>query len=143
MVEICPTQDEHHRERILDVLGTHAKAAGHPFTMEAIALEAKDGETWLGGITAKMGSDWVYVEFLAVADAERGRGIGAQLMKAVEKRAQDAGRIGIWVDTFTFQAPGFYEKLGYTCFGRIDDYPPGSARHFYCKRLELAAKETE
>ena len=143
MVEIRRADDEQHRERILSVLGAHAEAAGHPFTMEEIALEARDGETWRGGITAKMGGHWVYVEFLAVAEIARGTGVGAQLMRAVEARARQAGRIGIWVDTFTFQAPGFYERLGYECFGRIDDYPPGSARHFYCKRLDLAAEETE
>ncbi len=35
----------------------------------------------------------------------------------------------------TLQARGFYEKLGYSVFGRLDDHPKGSARYFLNKRL--------
>ena len=141
MVSIGPPPDDEFRTRIVDLLSAHAEAQGHPFTMDNIALEAREGDTYLGGLTAKMGGHWVFVELLAVADEARGRGIGTQLMRAIEDRARAAGRIGIWLDTFAFQAPGFYEALGYRQFGRIDDYPPGSARLFYCKRLETAGKE--
>ena len=36
---------------------------------------------------------------------------------------------------FSDQAPEFYEKLGYRQFGRLEDFPPGSAPLFYRKRL--------
>jgi hypothetical protein len=39
-----------------------------------------------------------------------------------------------WLDTFSFQARGFYEKLGYEEFGQLD-YPPDHHRHFMRKRL--------
>ncbi|MGC6728099.1 hypothetical protein ACP0GO_26835, partial [Escherichia coli] len=42
----------------------------------------------------------------------------------------------MWLDTYSFQARGFYEKLGYTVFGTIDDFPPGHQRFFGRKRLE-------
>src|SRR6516165_7091346 len=45
-----------------------------------------------------------------------------------------ARRHSAWLDTFSFQARGFYEKLGYEEFGRLD-YPPGHHRHFLRKRL--------
>ena len=45
------------------------------------------------------------------------------------------GCVGARLDTFEFQAPGFYEKLGYTRFGRIDDHPRGYSRFFMQKRL--------
>ena len=35
----------------------------------------------------------------------------------------------------SFQAPDFYSRHGYTEFGRIDDYPPGHARHWFMKRF--------
>ena len=40
-----------------------------------------------------------------------------------------------WLDTFAFQARGFYERLGYQCFGTLDDYPVGSSRYFMSKPL--------
>ena len=45
-----------------------------------------------------------------------------------------AGLAGAWLDTFSFQARGFYEKLGYEEFGRLD-YPPDHHRHFMQKGL--------
>jgi len=41
----------------------------------------------------------------------------------------------VWLDTFEFQARGFYERLGYTCFGELKNYPTGS-RFFMSKRLQ-------
>lgn len=35
----------------------------------------------------------------------------------------------------SFQAPGFYEKLGFVEFGRIEEIPPGQSRIFMKKRL--------
>jgi hypothetical protein len=39
------------------------------------------------------------------------------------------------VDTFSFQAPGFYEKLGYRTFGRLDDFPAPYHRVWMTKAL--------
>jgi len=36
---------------------------------------------------------------------------------------------------FSFQARGFYEKVGYTVFGRLDDCPPGHSRFYMQKPL--------
>jgi hypothetical protein len=55
-------------------------------------------------------------------------------MGAAEGRAVERGCHSAWVDTFSFQAPGFYPKLGYEVFGELD-YPPGHKRIFLQKRL--------
>ena len=55
-------------------------------------------------------------------------------MGDAEARALERGCHSAWVDTFSFQAPGFYPKLGYTVFGELD-YPPGHKRIFLQKRL--------
>jgi len=34
------------------------------------------------------------------------------------------------------RAKKFYEKLGFTAFGTLPDYPPGHATTYYMKRLE-------
>jgi len=56
-------------------------------------------------------------------------------MEQAETIAREAGCTGIWLDTYEFQARGFYEKLGYTLFGTLDDYPVGQRRFFMQKRL--------
>jgi len=45
--------------------------------------------------------------------ARRGRGVGRELMDRAEIRAREGGCHSAWLDTFSFQARGFYEKLGY------------------------------
>ena len=65
----------------------------------------------------------------------RGQGWGKRLVDSFETEAAARGCDGVWVDTYAFQAPEFYEKLGYRQIGRLEDFPPGSARLFYWKRL--------
>ena len=49
----------------------------------------------------------------------RGRGIGTDLLRRAEAEALVRGCHGAWLDTFEFQARGFYERLGYRCFGEL------------------------
>ena len=58
-------------------------------------------------------------------------------MRRAEDEARRRGCRGIWLDSFTFQAPGFYQRLGYEIFGALDDYPPGDKRCFLRKRLDV------
>jgi hypothetical protein len=53
----------------------------------------------------------------------------------VEAEASKRGCEYCWLDTFSFQAPGFYEKYGYTRFGELGEYPRGHKRFFYTKKI--------
>jgi GNAT superfamily N-acetyltransferase len=61
-------------------------------------------------------------------------GVGRRLMAEAEGQAHSLGCHSAWVDTFTFQAPAFYAKLGYREFGRLD-YPSDHKRIFLQKQL--------
>jgi len=76
---------------------------------------------------------WLFVEALWVGEALRGRGIGRALMAGAEDFARAKDCHSAWLDTF--QAVGFYTRLGYERFGVLEDYPPGQSRHFLRKRL--------
>jgi GNAT superfamily N-acetyltransferase len=123
------------RDRLETLLNEHARSVGHAFANDPVHFEAWEGEVFLGGLSAKVGTDWVFVEFLALTEAARGRGIGRQLIEAIEALARDRGKTGVWLDTYSFQAPDFYRKMGYREVGRIDEYPRGEARHFFAKEL--------
>jgi ribosomal protein S18 acetylase RimI-like enzyme len=56
-------------------------------------------------------------------------------MRLAEAEARRRGLLGIWLDTWTFQAPDFYPKLGFVECGRITEYPPGHDRIFFVKRF--------
>ena len=89
----------------------------------------------LGGLWGRTYWRWLFVELLHIPEDLRGRALGARLMALGEAEARTRGCVGIWLDTFSFQAPGFYERLGFERFGALDDYPPGHGRLFYAKRL--------
>jgi GNAT superfamily N-acetyltransferase len=81
-----------------------------------------------------------YVELLFVPESLRRGGLGRRLMRDAEEEAVRRGCRGAWLDTFSFQARGFYERLGYAAFGFIEDYPPGHSRIFLKKTFGAPAK---
>src|ERR1700733_7594786 len=117
-----------------------SKWPGHP-QWRPLAVFARDGESIVAGLAGETYSGWLFIRYLWVSEARRGQGIGRKLMGGAEARALERGCHSAWVDTFSFQAPGFYPKLGYTIFGELD-YPPGHKRFFLQKRLSGEAQRT-
>ncbi|CAN7323480.1 GNAT family N-acetyltransferase [Devosia sp. LjRoot16] len=93
----------------------------------------------VGGLTATAVLDWLFVEWLHVPAELRGKGHGRALMAEAEVFARQRGLLGMWLDTFSFQARPFYEKLGFAVFGTLDDHPVGGARYFMQKRFDSAS----
>jgi GNAT superfamily N-acetyltransferase len=87
------------------------------------------------GIRFVLAFEWLFVNWLWVAQLYRKHGIGSRLMAGAEAAARAQGCRGAYLDTFTFQAPKFYERLGYREFGRLNDFPPGHARIWFTKPL--------
>lgn len=79
--------------------------------------------------------DWLFVHMLWVEAPYRFQGIGSRLMAEAEAAAREKGCRGAYLDTFTFQAPKFYERHGYREFGRLEGFPPGHARIWFAKSL--------
>jgi GNAT superfamily N-acetyltransferase len=99
-----------------------------------LAVFVRDSDRIVAGLGGETYSGWLFIRYLWVRDALRGKGIGRELMGGAEGRAVERGCHSAWVDTFSFQAPGFYRKLGYEVFGELD-YPPEHKRFFLRKRL--------
>jgi ribosomal protein S18 acetylase RimI-like enzyme len=76
------------------------------------------------------------VSFLWVAEPYRRAGLGRALLEAAEAEARQRGCVLIQLDTHDFQAPRFYERLGYEAIGRCEDFPVGSGQTWYRKRLD-------
>jgi GNAT superfamily N-acetyltransferase len=136
-IEMVASPGDEERSAIVKPLRTHNRAkAGDP-KIETIALLVRDEHTQevLGGLWAEVFYRWLYIELLAIPEQSRGQGIGTRLMGMAEEVAREKGCIGIWLDTFDFQAPGFYERNGFSRFANLEDFPPGHTRFYYQKRL--------
>ncbi len=87
------------------------------------------------GLIGNCYAGWLFVALLWVHADFRRVGIGHRLMAEAERHGREFGCHSAWVDTFTFQGPNFYPKLGYVEFARID-YPPDHQRIFFRKQLQ-------
>jgi ribosomal protein S18 acetylase RimI-like enzyme len=97
-------------------------------------LYAPDQEV-VGGVIGATHWGWLHIDLMWVKDELRGRGYGHRLLMAAEDEARQRGARDVYLDTFSFQAPGFYERYGYRVFGELEDFPPGHQRYFLTKRL--------
>ena len=104
------------------------------YTPLQILLRDESGAI-VGGLIGDAAYGWLFVRFLWLADEHRGGGHGERLVRAAEAEARSRGCRAMWLDTFSFQAPAFYRKLGFQEFGRLDEYPAGHSRHFLWKPL--------
>lgn len=110
------------------------KAAGPSgFRPLAVLVQDADGNT-VGGLWGKTSYDWLVVELFIVPEQFRGQDLGSSILSRAEATARERGCIGAWLDTYEFQALGFYQKQGYELFGTVEDHPRGS-RRFFVKKL--------
>ena len=91
-------------------------------------IAAFDGHTW-GGCCV--------VAHLWVHESRRGRGLGRALVQTAEAEAVRRGCAQIVLSTHSFQAPAFYERLGYERHAVVAGQPKGHANFLYVKRLVL------
>ena len=66
----------------------------------------------------------------------RGNGLGSELTQKVEEETVRRGCIGALLETYSFQARGFYERLGYEVYGTVEDFPQRHRLFAMQKRLE-------
>jgi GNAT superfamily N-acetyltransferase len=105
----------------------------HP-PWQPFAIFLRDEAQIVAGLAGETYCGWLFVRYLWVSDELRGRGVGRELMARAEVRGRERGCHSAHLETFSFQALGFYEKLGYQEFARLD-YPPDHHKHFMRKRL--------
>ena len=82
---------------------------------------------WTWGVAAGIGLTWV-------RETSRGDGLGAQLLAEFETEARSRGCTRVFVTSFTFQAPGFYEHHGYRELFRWQGVPAEEAADVHFRK---------
>lgn len=123
------------RLAVLEGLRAFNQYHAGPSRYRALAVLIVDDGVTRGGLIGQTSRDWLFVELLYVPEDLRRSGYGRQIMQLAEDEARARGCIGIHLDTLSFQARGFYEKLGFDVFGTLEDFPPGHSRFYLHKRL--------
>lgn len=107
-----------------------------PANRRTLALFLRDPSGRVqGGLWGNTAWGWLYVQWLWLDAAHRGRGLAGQLLITAEEEARARGCIGSWIDTFSADAARVYRRAGYEPFGVLQDFPPGHSRTFLRKSL--------
>lgn len=106
-------------------------------TKVACFLKTSQGEL-AGGLTGEVFSNTLYVQYFWLEESYRGQGFGSKIFKKAETEAAALGATDIYLDTYSFQAAGFYQKLGFTQVGKYSGFPTkGVDKLFFQKSISL------
>ena len=109
------------------------QAGDQKFQRLCFVLHGPDEEI-VGGVIGELYWGWFYMDLLWVKEELRGCGHGHRLLTRVEDEARQRGAKNVFLDTFSFQVPEFYEQHGYEVFGELQDFPPGYQRYYFRKQ---------
>jgi GNAT superfamily N-acetyltransferase len=104
---------------------------------EPLHVLVRDAETGaiVGGIVGRTSLGTMFLDLVYLPESLRGRDVGTRMMELAEAEGRRRGcRSGV-LFTISFQAPGFYQRLGWTVFGEVPCDPPGTSRVFLTKSL--------
>ena len=99
-----------------------------------IFLRDGDGRV-AGGLLGNTVFGWLHVSMLWLSDEARRQALGSQLLAMAEDEARIRGCKYVFLNTFSFQARPFYEKLGYECIATQEDFPLGHESYTMKKTL--------
>lgn len=112
-----------------------ADPQGQPRRFAPLVLALRDSEARLmGGVFAATSWNWLSIDALWIDESLRGRGYGQALLLEAEAVARKRGCTHARLDTFDFQARGFYERFGYTLYAQLDGFPAGHTQ-FHLRKV--------
>jgi GNAT superfamily N-acetyltransferase len=137
-IEVTDAPREDDEAFIIEQTRKHNRAFAGKESRSLCVFARDDAGNLIGGLTAKTYWGYLDVAYLWVNERRRGQGHASKLMEAAESEARARGCSHALLDTFSFQALGFYTKLGYTEFGRLSGFSGRHDRHYLYKNLASA-----
>lgn len=139
-IECIETDDTALRDAIVAPLIEHTRdQIGREDTGLDIATFLRDPSGQIvGGLSGRMWMGWFKLKLAYLPDSARKSGIGRKMLAALEAACRSHGAVGSWTTSFSFQAPGFYEKQGYRLVADLQDHPPGHSTAFLAKHFSNA-----
>ncbi len=131
------------RKKVGEFLRTYNWAAMEGFNppkyVEIIATNEKNEV--IGGLYAIVKWGWFYVDWLVIHEDYRHKGIGRKLIQQAEEKALELNVPKLRLNTFEFQAPDFYKKMGFELVAVEKDFPQGFKTYYFQKNLLKDKKE--
>ncbi len=101
-----------------------------------ISLVLRDKQNRIvGGVITSMLTGIMHLERLWIEEKCRGKGLGKQLVLAAEKIGRTKGYPASQTWTYSFQAPEFYQNIGYDIIGIFTGYTEGITEYVLLKKF--------
>ena len=117
-------------------LGDFNESAAPLHDVVALCCIARIDGRAIGGAVGRTWGRCCELQQLWVDPAHRRKGIATALVERFEARARERGCTTVYLDTFSFQAPSLYARLGYAVASEIRGFPDGIVK--YLMRRELS-----
>ena len=114
----------------------NAAATGYNDGESFTAVQEDGAGAVQAGISGYTWGGCCYISYLWVSISLRGKGLGSELLAAVERHAREQRCRLVLVASHSFQAPEFYARRGYERVARVSDHPVGYSSIVYAKRLD-------
>lgn len=109
---------------------------GEERSLPLAALASDEFGQLQGGVAGRTIYRQFLIDVLWVAEAQRGSGLGRRLLALAESQARLRGCLAAQVGTLAFQAPDFYQKLGFEIVGKVEGVAQSPDRFFLLKRFQ-------
>ena len=123
-------------KRLNQKIDLEAKAARDLPPMHFYTYQAVDGKREIGGIFGFDNFGALHIEGIWVHPDYRRRGVGRRLVLRAEELAKERSCKSVILFTMDFQAPLFYQSLGYREEFRRTAYHKGSIAIYMIKELQ-------
>lgn len=135
IINVSDTVDERTAEVVTNGLDEFNKAAAGYRDRLPLCVSVTDPATGevVGGALGRSSLGLLFLDYIYLPEYLRGGGVGSQLLEAFENEGRRRGCRAAVLYTISFQAPGFYQKRGWTVFGEVPSDPPGTTRIFLSK----------
>lgn len=138
-IKVTDKIDQESYDRVVELLVEYNLSKTQEFKNEInkpieIIARNSNGEI-IGGLYGRSIWGTLEIKTFVVKPENRNEGIGRKLIIEAEKEAKNRNCRFISLDTFSFQAPEFYEKLGFKKIGTESDFPKGFEKYYYRKKI--------
>ncbi|KFC69695.1 N-acetyltransferase [Massilia sp. LC238] len=116
----------------------HAAHTGGDTPRDLVITVRDETDRIVGGLVGDTYVSWLQVHALWVDESARNCGIGRAILIKAEEEGLRRGCKRVFLETLSFQALAFYQKLGYVVQHRLEGFPPGGARYALTKEHGVA-----
>ncbi|QQX79833.1 GNAT family N-acetyltransferase [Shewanella sp. KX20019] len=143
-IEVINKNDKAVFDTLIEGLKQHKYEHMGPEETAPLSVIARDeADNIIAGVSGRSIYRNFLIEVVWVSPEARGTGLGRQLMEQAEMEARKRGCLIAQLDTLSFQAPVFYQKLGFEIVGTVPGFPGSPERYFMLKQYTDGAMLNE